>query len=757
MKKIKWENKILAGLSGLCLAATALAISANTTAFAATSPEPLSPDNNYSVSVDLSDIDAAIVGLENVPAGGYVLVVTPLVTEPEAQPEFTASLGEVTKPLVFSEYFYDGYYADFEILEDSTEFEITTTLTELTTINVTLYEKVTTEALPTEGNPATLETGTIYNYNFTIDESGYYAINHHSSAAGFDIILKGHPNFFYGTDVSDSTYPVYLEKGTEYYLSVEYLGSFMGEAETASVYFSFDKWTPAAVAENARFYALVSHDGDLNYANEFTLPAEKYALNIVLLPFEYYDAHITLHVVYSDGNETTATLEDQHCTFEVVEGVQKIYLTSDSDASFVVQAVVSLAPSPSVNFTVDGTAQAVTLRANETITCYVANVTESGNYDIAIQDAEGNALESSPISVSTLYETVIAEGQNSGMFPIVLAYPNEYYPGETSTNAPLSFTNNSAEAITFYVKVTKSAGDYYFTANTAKVITAQPESRVTYFVTGITSGTYRMKLTDASGNIVIFDYINRYESFVDRIMPENLYSFGDFTLEGGRTFTYAFIVENTATTEQTFTVEFSKVNSLVLGVETQVTVEGAQNYYIGSLLTGKYMITLSNLPEGASLVVRYNGTEIVASGATVGYFDVKVPEDKAAAIAMLTIINYNAGDVTFTATVTEAPDGDMTLGVPQTITMDYTDNSKTYNIALEAGRYTLTLADVPADIEVYVYIDGAYMEFIDNVATFDIATAGTLPVEFVFLYTGEGEYTGSFSFTATITAAPVEA
>ena len=96
MEKIKWEKKLIAGLSGVCLAATALAISANTTAFAATS-EPLSPDNGYSVGVNISSTDPAIVGLENVPAGDYTLAVTPWFTEPEAQPEFTASLGDVTQ------------------------------------------------------------------------------------------------------------------------------------------------------------------------------------------------------------------------------------------------------------------------------------------------------------------------------------------------------------------------------------------------------------------------------------------------------------------------------------------------------------------------------------------------------------------------------------------------------------------------------------------------------------------------------------
>lgn len=769
MEKIKWEKKLIAGLSGLCLAATALAISANTTAFAATSEQPLSPDNGYEVSVGLSAADPAYVGLERVPEGDYILAVTPWYPETVVNPQFVATLDGVTESLKINEYMYGAYIGDFKISETSTRFEITTALTQTTTISVALYEKITPEALPTDAeHPATLGLYDMYNYSYTFPgDSGYYTINPNPSVdTQLDVMLKQNPNDFYGETVYDANYPVYLVKDKLYYFGVTYFGSPEGD-QTVDVHFTFKAWTPTPVTEDTAFYAPVTYATDetpatVKYLIPVDLDADNYVLRIMQGPEAVYTSNVLLHLVDSENNETTVPVINGGCNFTVTDTTRSIYFTSDSETTFVIGGLVSTAPSPSKEIPL-GTETGVSLRAGESIECFVVNVTETGNYNITLSNIKSGdtALETSPIMVSASYDTaVIAQGETSGMFPIVLGYPSGDYPGQSTKDEVLYFTNNYTDTVTFDVKVVKSTDNYDVALDVATELTAQPESSVTYFVPHITSGgTYLMTLTDEAGNIVIYDYLDRVEPFVDKVLPQNLYSFGNIIPGEGQTidFTFAFVVVNNAATAESFTVRFEKVDSIFLGEEETLTVlSGTYNYYLGKLETGKYQIKLSDIPEGALFTVSYNGVTIVSNSIDTGYFTVDVPAGQRDEISRISIRNINDEPVTFKITVTEVADGDMTLGTAQTVTLGYNDQSETYNINLKAGTYTVTWENVPADTNIYVTINGNYVEQKDNTATFTVEADGIVAVQFTYFYYG-ADYTMSFSFTATITAATAEA
>ncbi len=755
---------LLSLLAATTVAATLCA--AGTTAFAASVEEPLAPGGNVMALASASD--SAKITLEVTEADNYLLAVEPWIPDVSEAGTLVATVDDgndetkdaVTKTLVQNAYMFGAFTADFDLSPATTRLVITTGSATEIELSVTLYPTVETTPLPVDAaNPAVLEQYTEYTYSYTPAEGGYYTMHWGTNTTGaeFTVAEKARPDYLTGTTVQDDSYPLYFVEGQEVYFSVMYTGG--NESTTADVSFRFDTWTVPHIVYEERVYVPITPVGDtlarriIPFAEDMT--PDTYLLRLNTEPVYPEGTVITAHMVNSDGTVVDVAPTSQFNNLYQVTltaNTTGVYFTSTFNEVFVGSVVADITPSETVEFT-EGEAAEVTLKRNEALTCFLMGVTESGTYDIALADLPAE----SHVSVYDAYGTIVPEGETSGMFAVVLAYPTEYgYEGETTKDAAITFLNNSEETITFRALITKSEVNYNVTLGTATTLQAPAHSSVVYYVPGITGEDYLAEFAKsgdaADGNALVYDYFDRYEPLVFADKPQAIYSFGNITLEEGRTLTYAFVVVNNSDTDNTFTFTFTEANTLLVGEDfdnrIQVNGNSSKDYYIGGITTGRYLIRLTGLPYNADFTVTYNNQVVASDDMVNGYIVVNSLPGQVYAIAKLTVTNNGAASVEFSAKVTQAADGTMFLGRAQTVTLGNDDTSETYNIALEARvSYTATITGtLPEGVSVYAIVNGTYINFVNGTANILLDMDAT-SIEFTYFYNG----TISFSFNVTIT------
>lgn len=753
----------------LALVSIGLTGFATHTAFAASSVT-LSPDNEFSANVTSfssgNEIDATLVGVET---GEYILYVLPYGDPEEEYPPYTISAqlngGDIIS-LEENPYMYGAYTAKFSISASvANSFKITTSSALSLRADIVLYPVVTPQKLPVGTEHATIELWGSATFSYESAYTGYYTISVNAPAgAELSITLKHDPSDLTGTTIEWGTYPIYLEEGHTYYFYVVYGGSTTDE-KSVDVTFSFASWTKSTLALNANvIYVPVTPSGtnvvDIDIASS-SLEAGEYILSLSLLPVSSEELNIQA-IIDSNKPVDLNSTNDFNAKIELSSTSKQFHLVSNQSEVFVVGVTLSYTPAEAVDIHLN-TPTSITVRPNESITCYVVNLTQDGNYQLTLSDI---SVAESTISVSDSFgDVIIAAGGEEGIFAVMLAYPDTGYPGEQSKDEPLTFRNNGSASVTFKATVSAiDSTDYDITLGTAKQVSVAPQGKSYYYVKGLDSGSYLISLSVEGNDIAVYNYFNTYSPLIARGADQGMYSFslvGPFENEDGTSYpgetsrTLCLVVQNYSSSEKSCSITVTKVDSLELGVKKTITVSETANYYIGNLTTGKYHVSLT-LPEGGAIIVMLNEQYVVLTPETEGEFEVDVPEGQATAIVMLTIIN--AGEaLPFDIEITEIADGTMSLGVAQTVTLGYNDATETYNIQLDAGNYTLSISgDIPSGVTVFVMVNGEYVLYGEYSGTFNLAEDATVAVVFSYSYYEEhpvDETTISFSFEATVAKA----
>lgn len=771
--KTKISSKMVALTLIMFLALVSIGLTgfATHTAFAASSVT-LSPDNEFSANVPkFSSKNEINVALEGVTTGDYILYVLPYGDPEEEYPAYTISAqlnGGAITPLEENPYMYGAYTAKFSISASvANSFKITTSSEKDLTVDISLYPVVTPQKLPVGAEHATLKLWEATTFSYESAYTGYYTISVDAPAgADLDITLKHDPSDLTGTALAWGSYPINLVAGETYYFDVVYSGSATG-AETIDVTFSFAEWEKPTLALNALDIYIPVTPSNTPVVNididSSSLEAGNYVLALTLLPVS--SEGLTVQAII-DSNEPVDL--DQENNFNAViqlsSASKQLHLTSNWSEVFVVGVTLSYTPAEEVNIPLN-TPTSITVRPNESITCYAKGITQDGNYNLVLS---GYEAATSKISVSNLYDDVIiANGETSGIFAVMLMYPEPGYPGEQSKDEPLIFQNKGTSSVTVTATISAIEGtDYDITLGTAKQISVAPQGKSYYYVKGLASGSYLISLSVEGNDIAVYNYFNTYSPLIARGADQGMYSFslvGPFENEDGTSYpgetsrTLCLVVQNSASSEKSCSITVTKVNSLELGVNENITVMGTANYYIGNLTTGRYEVALSNIPAGAVLLnVLYNGDIIASRTDPTGVIEVDVPNGQATTIAMISI-TYVGASAPFNISITEIADGTMSLGVAQTVTLGYNDATETYNIQLEAGKYTLSISgDIPSGVTVFVMVNGEYVLYGEYSGTFNLAEDATVAVVFSYSYYEEhpvDETTISFSFEAIIAKA----
>lgn len=749
---MKHNTRIISSVATSLLCATALTAGIFGLAAAnradAAEADPMSPENYFSTTVDISKDQPATVPFEGVTANSrYMLAVDPWYGSSEGTVYTAALNGGTALTLESNENMYGSYINYFNLPATSGTFTITTTETSSTTINVSLYAEVVAEALPDAEHKATMTAYETYTYKYSFTgTSGYYAFNPNVTGLGkdqqayFGIERKLDANYFVGEPVSVGE-PVWYDNGTDYYFSVQYLGGDLESPITA--YFTIDAWTPGDIELGRNFYTLVvpSNSRDV-YSHLLIDMSGEYLLNFSSLPEAAYGATITAYV---GEDEMPYTVDPFGGTRITIAAGDSIFFTSTNLQTFAASAVINKAPSPSVNFTV-GTSAKVDLKANETLECAILNVGETANYQITL-----SGLTGSPVKVRTIYNDIVLN-DNTGMFPIVLAYPNEYgYPGEKTVDVAIIFENTTAEAVTFNAKIEKAAKSY--TVKSGDEITIGMGESVTYFAE-LKGGSYLVSATDTEGGITIADYFNSYPPMIQGGVTEGLTTFGVASSE--TVLKYAFIVTNTGDKAITFAIDFTEVNSIALG-ENTITANDNTTYYLGGVTTGSYKMTLSEIPEGATVTVKDQGGNVIVSNTQLsGVFAVETPKDRLYTLVSFTV--EAAAGTTFKLDIQSTVDGTMEVGKAQNVTLGVNDTEESYNIDLKQNvEYKVTLeGTIPADTTLYVLVNGIMVSFDNNVGTFTIGyeITETPIISFSYFYSGI-ESVSDINITVTVSESSV--
>ncbi len=714
----------------------------------------IGPANDYTLSgIQISDGTDAVVNLLDVPAGNYIASAE-IIAETVPQVGMTVKVdnAEEAVAMTLNPNMYNAYTAPITVTTDSRSITLSTDSATSLSVNLTLYPEVTTTPLPTtaaeEFTPYEVRT-----YSYTAARTGYQVLNATAtpSASSFSVVYKLSPNDFGGETVAlDTEYPIYMEAGSDYYFTVSYFGDEAG----ASIRFSVENWTPGTVELNSEVvYAPVSNTtltGAINYMLD---AAGTYELDLVNVP--YYDASITAHI----GQETAVLNSDNNFTANVeLDATGSIYFTTDYSLSFTVgvalsytqrvyddeipldrDITVNLHPGESLVYVVGRMVQET--EGNEVFTGLT-----NGNYSVTLANANGQVV----VSDANYSTPIVAAGESTGTFAVLLNYPDEFgYNGETERQQPVLVENIGTSELTFTIKVTA------YTTNTlelgvAKEITLRANGRTTYFVEGLESGNYVITVGGTHSTIVVYNMADRSEPTVPAGASMGMYSFTlvparedpdnpGFDYPGETSRTLAYMIENVCTSAQTFTVAVNKVDSLELDTPASITfAEGeSKTYYIGNLVSGTYNVAI----EGGTL-------EVVAGGAE--YSDGKlVVRATAGKYALVSLTFTSQTAQTVTVTITQTVDGTMTLGQAQSIALSYYDDTVSYSVELTPGMYRIELANVEWTGEYQAYwmvsVNDNYVIFGSTSAVFEITESGNYTITFMY-YDMD-----SVSFDATIT------
>lgn len=710
----------------------------------------IGPANEYWLSgIQIMAGQSSTITLKDVPAGNYIASAEIIDGALEKGATMSIQVDEGTVlPMTYNVNMYGAYTANIAIDENSKTLTLATTSEIELTINFNLYAETETTPLPT----TTADYFTAFEartYSYKATSTGYQSIvpTAYPSADDFYITFKTTANDFSGESVQGDNYPLYMESGKTYYFTVMYFGFDNG----ANIKFDVTAWeAPTLYVHSEIVYAPVSNSNVIGAINYEVSEAGTYEL--ALINVAYWEAQITVH--YGD-NKTEVLNGGNSFTVNVDLGTTgEMYFTTTYDVSFAVGVALGNSAREYDDEIALDTNVEIELNAGESLVYVVGRMNDgefegltNGNYAVTLTGANGQVV----IYDANYYTPVVAYGESSGMFAVLLDYPNEWgYNGETSRQQPLLIENYGDTTVTFTIRVTAYAGNM-LTLGTATQITLAADANTTYFLEGLDSGSYVVMVGGTHSNIVVYNMAERYTALVPMGAEEGMYSFTlvparhdpefpETDYDGETSRTLGLLIQNVGYTSETFTITVVKVNSLELDTATEIALTANQGatYYIGNLVSGTYNVAIEN----------GEGVTVVAKGATYsnGKLVVKASEGKYALVA-LTFSSTTSK--TITVTVTETVDGTMNVGEAQKVELSYNDDTVSYEIYLTAGNYEINLTDVEwtGFFEAYymVAVNDNYIIFGDTYAYFEIFEDGYYVVTFMYY----DDYTVSFNATIT--------
>ena len=614
----------------------------------------IGPANEYWLSgIQIMEGQPSKINLQDVPAGNYVVSAEIIAGTFEEGATMSIQVDNGTPlAMAYNVNMYGAYVADIAIAENSKTLTLATTNEDVIAINFNLYAAVETKALPME----TADTFTAWEsrtYSYTATKTGYQSLvpTATPSLGDFGITLKTTANDLSGEAVHGENYPIYMVQGKTYFFTVMYFG-FDGDG---TIKFAVEDWEAPTLKLNSEVvYAPVTNAGNIGAIKYELEEAGTYTLNAVNV--SYWEAEITVH--YGE-NQTTVLSGDNSFTANITLGTAgEIYFTTTYTSSFAVGLALDY-PAREYNDQIAlGIDKTIELNAGESLVYVVGRMNgeefvgiTNGNYAVTLTGANGQVA----IYDANYSTPVVANGASTGMFAVLLDYPNMWgYNGETSREQALLIENTGADKITFTLKVTEATG-YNLTLDVATKITLEAQANVTYFLEGLDSGSYVVTVGGTHTNIVVYNLAERYAALVPMGANQGMYS---FTLVGERegfagetSRTMGLLIQNVGTTTETFDITVEKVNSLEAYVETDITIEanGKVTYYM-NLVEGTYIITLTN---GDEIEVVYNGKVIVLAGDGEGDFAVYAAEEYGTSTIALVFTNMSDEAVTFSVYVAQ--------------------------------------------------------------------------------------------------------
>lgn len=492
---------------------------------------------------------------------------------------------------------FNAYTGEVELAAGDT-LTLSTTNSTTISVNLSLKKQIkVSEELPETA--ATAKTFKIYEEKtyayYNAGASGYYMISANSDVADaeFSFVVKTDPNNYTGTTVAGKNFPVYMEKKTDYYITVTYMGIPWEYGEespkTANAWFSVDGWkAPTLKLDKDLIYVPVTETDASVKEVPMNVESGKYTVNLVNIPFEilYGEYTITAHW----GNNSK---ELEYGSAEItINGETSIWFTTDYKNGFV--AGLALNTIVEQKYMYLNSWEEITVPANGSITYYIDKLA-AGYFDIALRGT--NQVQ---VDASTFGYPIISAGQTSGTF-FVYAY------GDETATVSLMFNNYSDKEITFEAYVTP-ANDSVIKLGEAKSIKLAAGASEVYYLENLAEGVYDIAVGGANVEVTangmeIAD--GRYVVYYD-----------------GESVALRFTNNGAESVNITVTAIQLSSGIIEVGFEKYVYLDSENNaktYFVEGLEEGKeYKVTLSDY--ATNVTVMMGETVVIAAGATTGTF-----------------------------------------------------------------------------------------------------------------------------------------
>lgn len=407
----------------------------------------IGPENDYNLpEINFVAGTPVTVDLAYVDAGNYFMLINFWASEPISEEvSFTVAIDggeaiEVTR----NEMYWNGFTAEFEIPEDAKTLTFNTNSeVALTHGNISLQKYVHVDPLP-EGE-ITLNVYETVTYSFSVENSGYYAINYTNvdvKDALIAIAVKEDVESFDGTSIEGNDFPMYLEAYVTYYMDVTYMGTedYENSPSQATVTLSIKDWEiPTLKAYGAGVYVPSTSAKNVQPFN-LDVKNDTYTLALVNVPVLAYMYGV--NVIAHFGFESVLLSPSNDYTAEVtLNGVTSMWLTNDYGENLVVKVVIggdaeTLKLGEETEITLSGTNQ----------TALYAIELEAGEYSIEI--VEGEPV----IQVSVDGIVAIPVGEYFAEFTVKVIEDEE----TNTTSVILLFEYEGEEEVTFSVLVKKA-------------------------------------------------------------------------------------------------------------------------------------------------------------------------------------------------------------------------------------------------------------------------------------------------------------
>ena len=665
----------------------------------------LGTNNNYTINgVEIAAKSEVTVDVENAEASNYVITVdigAAELSEGESLSVTINGMGYATD----LEPNGGMYSAEITLSEDTTYLTIYSSSEQALNMNINLFKVAHYDKLPSSAELTMWETVT---YEYTVEKDGYYSIAFSSDDAMAEVstILKTEADAWEGLNVTGEDFPLYMAKGTTYYVDLVLVNA---SNEEATVNIAVAEWKNPKLMLNEIYYLPVVAGTTPATSAEYvesTLVAEKGTYNLALMnvPFMYYMANVTVTATIDGAKYKLSPENNYSIKVTTLADSVKVSLTTSDETSTVVGVSFAI---PEVRNTMNLEEKtAIKVPAYETVAYYIEGITE-GYYYIVLDGVPAGALLNVYTSESDVI--VVPYGETRGGFQV-------RWGGDFA----IIFSNNGDKELSFNATVYNEENEYILGLAKEQAISLNANTRTTYYMEGLAQGNYKITLSNANVSV----WVNGEE-----VKLEN--GEGTFNLPSGQDYDIVTVSFKSASAV-TFNVTVMPLDILELGVAKNLT---ADPWYYGTayyilLNPGTYSVVL-DLPEGL-----YGDVNANNESATNGLFTVT---EKSYVAIKITLYSFVDEELDFRVLVNTYGNNTMTLGKEESVSLSNSNFGQVYKMSgLASGEYILTLSSDA----IKVYVDGSLVEGNSFYVWGDSCTIA-------FIYSGEG----SVTFTAKVTPA----